>query len=56
MRLSPAAPQAELLKHRQIWLMALIYAGASSAGTTLSVWSPQLLKSFHLDNPICFCC
>ena len=27
-----------------------IYAGASSAGTTLSVWSPQLLKSFHLDN------
>ncbi|MGG7768313.1 MFS transporter [Klebsiella aerogenes] len=39
-----------LLKHRQIWLMALIYAGASSAGTTLSVWSPQLLKSFHLDN------
>ena len=40
----------QLLKHRQIWLMALIYAGASSAGTTLSVWSPQLLKSFHLDN------
>jgi MFS family permease len=40
----------QLLKHRQIWLMALIYAGASSAGTTISVWSPQLLKSFHLDN------
>ncbi len=40
----------QLLKHRHIWLMALIYAGASSAGTTLSVWSPQLLKSFQLDN------
>lgn len=40
----------QLLKHRHIWLMALIYTGASSAGTTLSVWSPQLLKSFHLDN------
>ncbi len=40
----------QLLKHRHIWLMALIYAGASSAGTTLSVWSPQLLKSYHLDN------
>ena len=37
----------QLLKHRQIWLMALIYAGASSAGTTISVWSPQLLKSFQ---------
>lgn len=40
----------QLLKHRQIWLLALIYAGASSAGTTISVWSPQLLKSFHLNN------
>lgn len=40
----------QLLKHRHIWLMALIYTGASSAGTTLSVWSPQLLKSYHLDN------
>jgi len=40
----------QLLKHRQIWLFALIYSGASAAGTTLSVWSPQLLKSFHLDN------
>ena len=40
----------QLLKHRQIWLFALIYSGASAAGTTLSVWSPQLLKSFQLDN------
>ncbi|MBS0970705.1 MFS transporter [Chimaeribacter arupi] len=40
----------QLLRHRQIWLFALIYSGASAAGTTLSVWSPQLLKSFQLDN------
>lgn len=39
-----------LLRHKHIWLMALIYAGASAAGSTLSVWSPQLLKSFGLDN------
>ncbi|RPD94650.1 MFS transporter [Candidatus Pantoea deserta] len=40
----------QLLRHKHIWMMALIYAGASAAGTTLSVWSPQLLKSFGLDN------
>jgi MFS family permease len=40
----------QLLRHKHIWVMALIYAGASAAGSTLSVWSPQLLKSFGLDN------
>ncbi|WBF43997.1 MFS transporter [Serratia rubidaea] len=40
----------QLLRHKHIWLMALIYAGASAAGSTLSVWSPQLLKSYGLDN------
>lgn len=40
----------QLLRHKYIWVMALIYAGASAAGSTLSVWSPQLLKSFGLDN------
>lgn len=40
----------QLLRHKHIWGMALIYAGASAAGSTLSVWSPQLLKSFGLDN------
>ncbi len=40
----------KLLRHKHIWVMALIYAGASAAGSTLSVWSPQLLKSFGLDN------
>ncbi|WP_312141100.1 MFS transporter [Pantoea septica] len=40
----------QLLRHKHIWVMALIYAGASAAGSTLSVWSPQLLKLFGLDN------
>ena len=40
----------QLLRHKHIWVMALIYAGASAAGSTLSVWSPQLLKSYGLDN------
>ncbi|NUU64801.1 MFS transporter [Enterobacteriaceae bacterium BIT-l23] len=40
----------QLLRHKHIWAMALIYAGASAAGSTLSVWSPQLLHSFGLNN------
>lgn len=38
-----------LLKHKDIWAMILIYTGASAAGSTMSVWAPQLLKTFHLD-------
>lgn len=38
----------KLLRHKDIWIMALIYSGASAAGSTLSVWGPQLLKSFGL--------
>ncbi|WP_295479530.1 MFS transporter [uncultured Pseudomonas sp.] len=40
----------KLLRHKDIWVMALIYSGASAAGTTLSVWGPQLLKSFGLTS------
>ncbi|WP_116827544.1 MFS transporter [Pseudomonas syringae] len=40
----------KLLKHKDIWVMALIYSGASAAGSTMSVWAPQLLKSFGLSN------
>ncbi|RXT70738.1 MFS transporter [Pseudomonas syringae] len=40
----------KLLKHKDIWIMALIYSGASAAGSTMSVWAPQLLKSFGLSN------
>lgn len=40
----------KLLKHKDIWVMALIYSGASAAGSTMSVWAPQLLKTFGLTN------
>jgi ACS family tartrate transporter-like MFS transporter len=40
----------KLLRHKDIWIMALIYSGASAAGSTLSVWGPQLLKSFGLGS------
>ncbi|MBI6804735.1 MFS transporter [Pseudomonas syringae] len=40
----------KLLRHKDIWVMALIYSGASAAGSTMSVWAPQLLKSFGLSN------
>ncbi|MGN8250487.1 MFS transporter [Pseudomonas sp. SMV7] len=39
----------KLLRHKDIWLLALIYSGASAAGSTMSVWAPQLLKTFGLS-------
>ncbi|MDM3885802.1 MFS transporter [Pseudomonas sp. BCRC 81390] len=39
----------KLLRHQDIWLLALIYSGASAAGSTMSVWAPQLLKTFGLS-------
>ncbi|MBX8590135.1 MFS transporter [Pseudomonas cichorii] len=39
----------KLLRHKDIWLLALIYSGASAAGSTMSVWAPQLLKTFDLS-------
>ncbi|MFK3797907.1 MFS transporter [Pseudomonas sp. NPDC088444] len=40
----------KLLGHKDIWVLALIYSGASAAGSTMSVWAPQLLKTFGLSN------
>lgn len=40
----------KLLKHKDIWVLALIYSGASAAGSTMSVWAPQLLKTFGLSS------
>ena len=40
----------KLLRHRDIWILALIYSGPSAAGSTMSVWAPQLLKTFGLSN------
>ncbi|WP_336168118.1 MFS transporter [Acinetobacter sp. 161(2023)] len=40
----------QLLKNKYIWAMIIIYSGASAAGSTMSVWAPQLIKSFGLSN------
>ncbi|PLQ00190.1 MFS transporter [Cupriavidus pauculus] len=40
----------KLLSNRHFLVMALVCSGASAAGTTLSLWQPQLLKSFGLTT------
>ncbi|MDW7451030.1 MFS transporter, partial [Klebsiella pneumoniae] len=35
----------QLLKNKYIWSMIIIYSGASAAGSTMSVWAQQLIKS-----------
>lgn len=39
-----------LVRDKGFWIMALTCSGASAAGSVLSVWQPQLLKSFGLTN------
>jgi MFS transporter, ACS family, tartrate transporter len=51
--------RAPRLQHASVWkvlankyvlIMALVYAGASGASTSLALWMPQLVKSFGLTN------
>ena len=56
----PAKPQrAPRISHPSVWrimsnkyvlILALVYAGASGASTSLALWMPQLVKSFGLTN------
>ena len=39
-----------VLTNKQVWLLAMIYAGSSATSNTLSLWMPQILKSFGLSN------
>jgi len=39
-----------VLTSKQVWLLAIIYAGSSATSNTLSLWMPQILKSFGLSN------
>ncbi len=39
-----------LLRNKYFLTMALVCAGASATGSTLSVWQPQIIKSFGLTN------
>jgi nitrate/nitrite transporter NarK len=58
-RLAAEALQARLVQvggvwsvllHPQVLLLALVYAGSSAASNGLSIWQPQILKSFGLTN------
>jgi MFS transporter, ACS family, tartrate transporter len=40
----------QLVRNRYFVAMALVCAGASATGSVLSVWQPQILKSFGLTN------
>ncbi|WP_233856239.1 MFS transporter [Paraburkholderia sp. HD33-4] len=44
----PSLPLAQLFRNRYVLCLALVDTCASAAGSTLSVWQPQLLKSFGL--------
>lgn len=39
-----------LLTNKYLWLFAIIYAGSSATSNILSLWMPQILKSFNLTS------
>jgi MFS family permease len=40
----------QVMTNKYVLIMALVYAGASGASTSLALWMPQLVKSFGLTN------
>lgn len=44
------APVWKVMTNKYVLIMALVYAGASGASTSLALWMPQLVKSFGLTN------
>jgi MFS family permease len=52
-RRAPRVPHSsvwKVLSNKYVLIMALVYAGAAGASTALSLWMPQLVKSFGLTN------
>jgi MFS family permease len=43
-------PLWKLLQNKYVLVLAVVGSGASAAGTTLSIWQPQILKSFGLTT------
>ncbi len=39
-----------VMTNKYVLIMALVYAGAAGASTSLALWMPQLVKSFGLSN------
>lgn len=46
----PATNPEQLARNPIVWGLALTFAASSAASSTLSVWQPQLLKSFGLTD------
>ncbi len=49
----PAAPKTSLWKvltHPRVLLLALVYAGSTASNYGLTLWQPQIIKSFGLTN------
>ncbi|MDF0733049.1 MFS transporter [Pseudomonas entomophila] len=38
------------LTNRHVWILAMIYTGSSATSNTLSLWMPQILKSFDMST------
>jgi ACS family tartrate transporter-like MFS transporter len=58
-RLAAENRRSPKVAHQSVWktmtnkyvlIMALVYAGAAGASTSLALWLPQLVKSFGLSN------
>jgi len=40
----------QILTHRRVMALALVYAGSTATNYGLSFWQPQIIKSFGMDN------
>jgi MFS family permease len=40
----------QVLRNRYVLVLALVYAGGAAASSGLSIWQPQIIKSFGLTN------
>jgi len=51
-RARPLAHMAlrDVLRNKYVLILALVYAGGSAASSGLSIWQPQIIKSFGLTN------
>jgi MFS transporter, ACS family, tartrate transporter len=49
-RTAPHMPLARILTNKYVLTLALVYAGSSGVSQALSIWQPQMLKSFGLTN------
>jgi MFS transporter, ACS family, tartrate transporter len=48
-RLKPSSVW-KVMANKYVLIMALVYAGAAGASTSLALWMPQMVKSFGLTN------